>query len=104
MPSGLIDFRAYEANPAAFHRVEWLPPKPVWVDPKKDAEAEILMVNAGFKSRTQVVTGLGYDPEQVDAEIAADVALAKRLGLTFSPAPPSTTTETADPAEIAANG
>lgn len=102
--SGLIDFRAYEANPAAFHRVEWLPPKPVWVDPKKDAEAEILMVNAGFKSRTQVVTGLGYDPEQVDAEIAADVARAKRLGLTFSPAPPSTTTETADPAEIAANG
>lgn len=88
--SGLIDFRVYEADPAAFHRVEWLPPKPVWVDPKKDAEAEILMVNAGFKSRAQVVTGLGYDPEQVDAEIAADAARAKRLGLSLGTAPTAT--------------
>lgn len=97
--SGFIDFRAYEANPAAFHRVEWLPPKPVWVDPKKDAEAEILMVNAGFKSRAQVVTGLGYDPEQVDAEIAADTARAKRLGLNIGAAPalPAASTAPADP-------
>lgn len=102
--SGRIDFRAYDADPLAFHRVEWLPPKPVWVDPKKDAEAEILMVNAGFKSRAQVVTGLGYDPEQVDAEIAADAARAKRLGLTFTtPTTPSTPTDTADTPETTPN-
>lgn len=83
--AGHIDALAYEANPAAFHRVEWLPPKPLWVDPVKDVQAEAAAVAAGFKSRTQVVTSLGYDPEQVDRERAADAERATRLGLPVAP-------------------
>jgi len=83
--AGYIDPLAYEADPAAFHRVEWLPPKPMWVDPLKDVQAEALAVAAGFKSRTQVITGLGYDPEQVDRELAADAQRAERLHLTITP-------------------
>lgn len=84
--TGQIDWRVYQADPSAFHRVEWLPPKPQWVDPLKDTQAEEAAVAAGFKSRTQVITSMGYDPEQVDAERAADAERAGRLKLTV-PAP-----------------
>nr|WP_299438925.1 phage portal protein [uncultured Rhodospira sp.] len=80
----------YADDPAPFHRVEWLPPKLDWVDPKKDAEAEIIAITAGLKSRTQAVTERGYDPERLDAEIAAERAREARLGLSFG-----TTTSTA---------
>ena len=36
-----------------------------------------------MKSRTQALAERGYDAEQVDAEIAADKAREKSLGLTF---------------------
>lgn len=82
----------YDADPAAFHRVEWLPPKPQWVDPMKDVQADAAAVSAGFKSRTQVIASLGYDPERVDAELAADQERARRLGLTIEgPARPMET-------------
>jgi capsid protein len=38
---------------------------------------------AGLKSRTQALAERGYDAEQVDAEIAADKAREKALGLSF---------------------
>lgn len=83
----------YAEDPALFHRVEWLPPKPDWVDPLKDVQADARAVAAGFKSRTQVIASLGYDPEQVDAEAAADQARARRLGLSIEgPADPLETT------------
>lgn len=63
---------------------EWLPPKWDWVDPKKDAEAEIIQIAAGLKSRTQALSERGYDPEQVDGEIAADRERERRLGLSFA--------------------
>jgi capsid protein len=61
----------------------WLPPKWDWVDPLKDARAEIEQIEAGLKSRTQALAERGYDAEQVDAEIAADQAREKSLGLNF---------------------
>ena len=61
----------------------WLPPKWDWVDPLKDARAEIEQIDAGLKSRTQALAERGYDAEQVDAEIAADKAREKSLGLSF---------------------
>ena len=64
----------------------WLPPKWDWVDPLKDARAEIEQIDAGLKSRTQALAERGYDAEQVDGEIAADKAREKSLGLTFGSA------------------
>ena len=49
----------------------------------KDARAEIEQIDAGLKSRTQALAERGYDAEQVDAEIAADKAREKSLGLSF---------------------
>lgn len=84
--AGQIPADAYRANPAAFHAVSWRPPRFEWTDPLKQAQAELAMVNAGFKSRDAVIASMGDDPEQVDAEIAAGNARAARLGLNFTQA------------------
>jgi capsid protein len=47
----------------------------------KDQQAEQLAVRNGFKSRSEVVSELGYDAEEIDAEIAADNERADSLGL-----------------------
>lgn len=52
--------------------VRWVPPKWQFVDPEKDAQAEALQVTSGFKSRRQVILEMGYDPDKVDEELAAD--------------------------------
>jgi capsid protein len=84
----------------------WLPPKWDWVDPLKDARAEIEQIDAGLKSRTQALAERGYDAEQVDAEIAADKAREQRLGLTFNTTPhaPGDSAETQTISDQAALG
>ena len=74
----------YERDRRAYLACAWLPPKWDWVDPLKDAKAEIEQIAAGLKSRTQALAERGYDAEQVDAEIAADLARERTLGLSFS--------------------
>jgi capsid protein len=54
------------------------------VDPLKDRQAEKLAVDAGFKSRSDVVEAEGNDPEENDKRIAADQERAKRLDLVFA--------------------
>jgi capsid protein len=41
-------------------------------------------VDAGFKSRSDVIEAEGYDPEENDMRIAADQARAQRLDLVFA--------------------
>ena len=81
--AGALDLPAYETRRADYLACSWLPPRWDWVDPMKDAKAEIEQIHAGLKSRTQALAERGYDAEQVDAEIAADRAREQRLGLTF---------------------
>lgn len=42
------------------------------IDPKKETEADIAAIKARTKSRFEVIASRGRDPEEVDAEIAAD--------------------------------
>lgn len=74
---------------AALRAVKWLPPRWDWVDPLKDANAEIAQIAAGLKSRSEALSERGYDVEQVDAEIKADRDREERLGLDFRRAPAS---------------
>ena len=73
----------YARRRAEYLACNWLPTKWDWVDPLKDANAEIAQIEAGLKSRTQAIAERGYDAEQVDAEIARERAREKRLGLDF---------------------
>ena len=59
------------------------PPKWDWVDPFKDRKAEIEAIEAGLKSRSDVIESEGYDAEEVDRRIAADKAREQELGLSF---------------------
>lgn len=81
--SGALTLPGYETNRAQLLTADWLPTKWDWVDPLKDANAEIAQIEAGLKSRTQAIAERGYDAEQVDCEIAAERARERALGLDF---------------------
>ena len=82
--AGALDLPDYDARRRDYIACSWLPPKWDWVDPLKDARAEIEQIEAGLKSRTQALAERGYDADQVDAEIAADRERERRLGLSFT--------------------
>jgi len=79
--AGVIDARDYARSPEAYLDVEWQPHAWEWVDPLKDAEAEILLIDNLLKSRTRAIKGMGYDPEVIDREIAEDQAREDRARL-----------------------
>ena len=66
-----------------FRSVKWIPQGFDWVDPLKDQEAQAMSVRNGFKSRSEVVSELGYDVEEIDQEIFSDHERSKRLNLQF---------------------
>jgi lambda family phage portal protein len=78
-----ISATEYRRNIRAYHRAKMITPKLPWVDPAKDAKAEVEMVNAGFKSRSDVIESLGDDAEQTDQRIAEDHERERALGLKF---------------------
>jgi lambda family phage portal protein len=98
--AGALDLPGYDRRRREYLACGWLPPKWDWVDPLKDARAEIEQIDAGLKSRTQALAERGYDAEQVDAEIAADKAREQSLGIDFqskpSAVPPNAITGTLD--------
>ncbi|KAB2542305.1 hypothetical protein AL035_08070 [Salipiger aestuarii] len=68
----------------AAQKAEWLPPRPMQVDPQKDMEAARAALDMGLTSRRQAVAQLGWNVAELDREIAADRAREAELGLTFS--------------------
>jgi lambda family phage portal protein len=95
--AGAIELPQYETRRRDCLACSWLPPKWDWVDPMKDARAEIEQINAGLKSRSQALAERGFDAEQVDAEIAADREREKSLGLMFGKMPHTGSQPTANP-------
>ena len=81
--SGALDLPGYDQERRDCLACDWLPTKWDWIDPMKDASAEILQIEAGLKSRTQALSERGYDGEQVDREIAAERKREAALGLDF---------------------
>ncbi len=81
--AGALKLPGYDRRRTEYLACNWLPTKWDWVDPLKDANAEIAQIEAGLKSRTQAIAERGYDAEQVDTEIAREREREKRLGLDF---------------------
>ncbi len=84
---GAIPAHDFDRDPDAYLACDWLPPKWDWVDPLKDARAEIEQIRAGLKSRSQSIAERGYDSEEVDAAIASVLAREEELGLVFDTSP-----------------
>jgi capsid protein len=99
--AGALELSDYDQRRREYLACDWLPPKWDWIDPLKDARAEIEQIEAGLKSRSQALAERGYDSEQVDAQIAADKQRERALGLTFSSAAASTITEQTDQSQAA---
>ena len=99
--AGAVRLPGYATNPRAYSRVIWRTPKWDWVDPLKDAQAEKLMVDSGFKSRDAVIEALGDDPDEVDESIARSQDRAERLELNF---PTGTISHTTPQPEREENG
>lgn len=76
--TGELDAPDFEASPRAYLSAEWLPPKPLQVDPEKDVKATILEINAGLTSRRKAVAERGWALEDLDSEIAADGFTSKK--------------------------
>lgn len=98
--AGRLELPGYERDARTWRRVKWLPTKWDWVDPLKDANAEIAQIAAGLKSRTQALAERGFDAEQVDQEIAADKARERALGLDLrAPGSPAASVQEAQPGD-----
>lgn len=81
--------------------VEWAPHAWPYIHPVQDVQGKKLEVEAGFKSRTGVISSRGDDPEVVDQERADDKAREDKLGLT--PPPPVNPAATPAAKQQAAN-
>lgn len=66
---------------------KWSPNGWEYIHPTQDAEGKKLEVEAGFRSRSDVIGERGDDPRTVDEERKADLERSKSLGLEPPPPP-----------------
>jgi hypothetical protein len=78
-------------NAAEFRGRRWQ-----WVDPLKDVQANITSIEAGLKSRRQVVSEMGGDFEDVIDELSEDQSLIAAAGIALGDAPIGEATDEPD--------
>lgn len=79
---GDIALKDYADNPRAYLQgVNWIAPKWAWIDPLKDAQAEAIAVDNGFKARDDVIEAQGDDPTETDMRIAASQKRVRDFGI-----------------------
>jgi len=66
------DLTATGNDLSEFYGVRFVPPGWQWVDPKNEVEADARAIEAGLKSREEVVAGRGRDIDDLNEEIARD--------------------------------
>lgn len=67
--------------PRADYACDYSTPKWDYVDPQKDAEAELALVHNGLSSYSEILRRRGYKPDEVFAELAEDVKKLRELDL-----------------------
>ncbi|CAI8764458.1 Phage portal protein [Pseudomonas sp. IT-93MI4] len=82
--SGALVLEDYAQRRREYLRTRWVPQGWAYIQPVQDVQARTMEVKAGFASRSEMVLRTGYDAETVDAENAADLARAVRLGLNYN--------------------
>jgi lambda family phage portal protein len=66
-----------------FSATQWVPRGWQWVDPRSEAEAQIVAINNGLMTRTQALAERGLDIEDVLRERAAEEELIASVGVTL---------------------
>lgn len=70
-------------RPETVKQAEFRGPKMPWIDPKKEADALVVMTRAGFESSQKVIAERGGRIQDVYEQIARERRLADELGLTL---------------------
>lgn len=70
--TGQIDAPDFEQTPGLYLRADWLPPAFMQVDPMKQVQADIAELEAGLTSRRKLVAARGWNPDDLEDEIAAE--------------------------------
>jgi lambda family phage portal protein len=70
--SGRLDAPDFEENPDDYFDVEFRWPAWASLDPGKDADADVTLMNAKLRSRAEIIAARGRDIGDVDREIDAD--------------------------------
>ena len=78
-----------------FNASQWMPRRWSWVDPMKDAQTAVLLVNNNLKSRRDVIAEAGRDLEDTWTQLQAESAMAAQMNIDLSNG------QAADPAAIA---
>jgi lambda family phage portal protein len=70
----------YAQDRRAAHRVTWHPQGRPFINPVDELTAEVIAVRAGFKSKSQVIREMGFDPEVIEREIEDENKRADAAG------------------------
>jgi len=82
--SGQLEGAGEQINPRSLKKASFQGPVMPWIDPQKEANAEEKMVQAGFKSRAQVIRERGNNPQDVFEQIKQEREEETEAGLNFS--------------------
>ena len=87
-----------DVDPDTIHDALYQGPPMIWIDPSREADANLVLTQAGFTSRSAVIRSRGGNPEDVDQQRKADREREQRLGLGTAVSPAKSGT---DPAQSA---
>lgn len=82
--SGQLDVPEAEINPLSLKKAGFQGPNMPWIDPQKEVTAEEKSVQAGFKSRSQVIRERGGNPQDVFEQIKQERVQESEAGISFS--------------------
>jgi lambda family phage portal protein len=68
-----------------FNNATWQGRRWSWVDPKSDIQSNILAIQNGLKSRSDVIAEQGKSIEDVWAQTAREIEMAKTMGIELPP-------------------
>lgn len=78
-------------------RLKWTPPRFPMTDPAREIPAMLKEIEGGLSSRQRKIRELGFDPDDINREIAEDLATQERLGVVFGAGAPTAPVEPVDP-------
>ena len=82
--SGELDFPDYTSNPKRYCKPRWTPPAQHYVDPLKEVKAYREAEQAGYMSKSQVISmSGGGDYDDIVREIKREQDVASNLGVTL---------------------
>ena len=92
--TGHIQIKDFFQNREAYLKHEWIAPGMKWIDPKKEADANKIMLENNLTTLEQVAASTGQDWREIIDQRALEVAYATEKGVIFNAESEKPATET----------